>query len=339
MKHRSTGWTSLGLVALVLAALAVPPSQAAGPLSAITICLDPGHGGADPGAVNEPFGLVESAINLDVSFALKGLLESDGANVVMTRTDETYLDNSDRYTFCNQQQATILVSVHTNSIDDDWHDGSMGLYVHEDDKALARAIHETMYPMLRDALPEDYPYEFADFGLVRFNSGVMLKSDMPAAMMEPLFMSNAYEAGLLVDTTAGENCPDLSCRRGQIAQSLYQGILHYFDTLGKMHVESVDMWADSKGPKSSTTFVHTQVTILDQHGNPVTGAVVSLETTQPRGPVVSETGMTGDDGTVTFQIRAKAGGMYEATVTDVSMSGWTYVDSANGETSAELEVP
>ena len=240
----------------------------------------------------------------------------------MTRTDETYLENSDRYTFCNAEQATILVSVHTNSIADDRHDGSMGLYVHEDDKALAKAIHETMYPMLRDALPRRaIGRTLYDFGLVRFNSGVMLKSDMPAAMMEPLFMSNAYEADLLVHGIEGGNCPDLSCRRGQIAQALHQGILHYFDTLGKMHVEAVEMWAGDKGP---STFVYTQVTIHDEHDNPVSGAVVSLETTQPKGPVVSQTGMTGADGTVTFQLRAKATGTYESTVTDVSMSGWDY---------------
>ena len=155
MKHRSIAWTSLGLVALVLAALVAPASQAEGPLSEVKICLDPGHGGRDPGAVNLLFGLSESKINLDVSFALKELLEGDGAAVVMTRTDDdSYLENSDRYTFCNAEQATILVSVHTNSIADDWHDGSMGLYVHEDDKALARAIHETMYPMLRDRSPK-----------------------------------------------------------------------------------------------------------------------------------------------------------------------------------------
>ena len=336
MKHRSIVWTSFGLVVLLLSALVAPPSQATGPLSGVKICLDPGHGGIDPGAVNEAYGLYESAINLDVSYALKGLLEGEGAAVVMTRYDDSYLTNSDRYTFCNEQQATILVSVHTNSIDDDWHDGSMGLYVHEDDKALARAIHETMYPLLRDALPEEYPYDFVDFGLVRFNSGVLLKSDMPAALMEPLFMSNAYEAQLLVDTIAGGNCPDLSCRRGQIAQALHQGIVHYFDTLGNMHVESVEMWAGNKGP---SVFVYTRVTIQDQHGNPLLGAVVSLETAQPKGPVVSQTGMTGADGTVTFQLRAKASGTYESTVTGVSMSGWNYTPGANVETGETLTVP
>jgi hypothetical protein len=148
---------------------------------------------------------------------------------------------------------------------------------------------------------------------------------MPAAMMEPLFMPNSYEAELLVKTIGGGERPDLSCRRGQIAQALHQGILHYFETLGKMHMESMEMWADSKGPKSSSTFVYTAVIILDQHGNPVSGAVVSLETAPPGGPVVSQTGMTGNDGTVTFQLRAKAGGDYTSTVIDVTMSGWAYV--------------
>ena len=339
MKMRSTVLTGTVLAVLMLSVLVVPPTQATGPLSAVKVCLDPGHGGSDPGAVNVDFGLEESDINLDVSYALKGLLESDGAEVVMTRTGDSYLDNSERYTFCNEEQATILVSVHTNSMADDYHDGSMGLYVHEDDKALAGAIHEVMYPMLRDALPEDYPYDFYDFGLVRFNSGVMLKSDMPAAMMEPLFMSNVYEAGLLVNSIGDGECPGLSCRRGQIAQAIHQGILHYFDTLGKMHVESVEMWADSKGPKSSSTFVYTAVAVQDQHGNPVSGALVSLETVPPNGPVVSQTGMTGDDGTVTFQLRAKVSGTYESTVTDVSMSGWTYTAGANQTSGATLDVP
>jgi N-acetylmuramoyl-L-alanine amidase len=330
MKSRTIAWTGLGLVVLMLAVLVIPVSGAEGPLSGVKVCLDPGHGGTDPGAVNDEFSLHESDINLDVSLALMDLLKRDGAEVVMTRTGDSYLDNSDRYTFCNAEQATILVSVHTNSIDNDSWDGSMGLYVHEDDKALAKAIHEMMYPMLREALPDDYSYDFADWGLVRFNSGVLLKSDMPAAMMEPLFMSNEYEAPLLEASISEGECPDLSCRRGQIATALHQGILHYFDTLGRMHIGSIEMWEGNKGP---STFVYTRVTILAEHQTPVSGAVVSLETTQPKGPVVSQTGMTGADGTVTFQLRAKAAGLYRSTVTDVSMSGWEW--DASGVTEAE----
>jgi hypothetical protein len=163
----------------------------------------------------------------------------------------------------------------------------------------------------------------------------MLKSDMPAAMMEPLFMSNAYEAPLLVPTTSGGECPDLGCRRGEIAQALYQGILHYFDTLGIMHIGLLEM---EEGTKGQSTFVYTEVTIVDEVGIPVSGAVVSLETTQPKGPVVSQTGLTGADGMVTFQLRAKALGEYESTVTDVSMSGWEYNPDANVDTSVSLDL-
>ncbi|MGD9403576.1 MAG: hypothetical protein PVH95_00345 [Anaerolineae bacterium] len=41
----------------------------------------------------------------------------------------------------------------------------------------------------------------------------------------------------------------------------------------------------------------------------------------------------------TKQLRAKASGTYESTVTDVSMSGWTYTAGANQTSGATLDVP
>jgi PKD repeat protein len=104
-----------------------------------------------------------------------------------------------------------------------------------------------MFPFLRDRAPEGV-VEFRDFGLDRFASGVLFKSDMAAAIVEPLFMSNEYEAPALqatvnvVDAATGlvivgpggnatpdeASCPALSCRRGQIVQSVRAGILDYF---------------------------------------------------------------------------------------------------------------
>ena len=66
MKMRSTVLTGTVLAVLMLSVLVVPPTQATGPLSGVKVCLDPGHGGTDPGAVNVDFGLEESDINLDV---------------------------------------------------------------------------------------------------------------------------------------------------------------------------------------------------------------------------------------------------------------------------------
>jgi N-acetylmuramoyl-L-alanine amidase len=226
---------------LLLGALLLPSggqaSAAGGVLSGTKVCIDPGHGGSDPGAVNAAYGLHEAEINLDVSYALKALLVADGAEVVMTRTDDSYKSNGDRYDFCDAQAATILVSVHTNSVTDLTMDGSMALYFHADDKLLAQAIYDVMYPALRDSAPD--PGAFTGFGLSKYASGVLLKSDMPAAMMEPLFMSNPAEASLLVSRvyvdqgqTPDPGCADLACRRGQIARSIYEGIVSYLGSGG-----------------------------------------------------------------------------------------------------------
>ena len=53
--------------------IAAPAHTQTGPLSGKKICLDPGHGGSDPGAVNEAYGLEEADINLDVAHGLKSL--------------------------------------------------------------------------------------------------------------------------------------------------------------------------------------------------------------------------------------------------------------------------
>jgi N-acetylmuramoyl-L-alanine amidase len=117
------------LLSLPLSAiLLIPEAGAEGPLDGRIICLDPGHGGVDPGAINTTYNLEESDINLEVSYGLRYLLEGDGATVVMARTADQYLINSDRYDFCNQQEADILISVHTNSHTDPTWDGSMTLY-------------------------------------------------------------------------------------------------------------------------------------------------------------------------------------------------------------------
>ena len=353
MKTRLLAFCTLSLATLLsILVFGAPTSTATGSLVGAKICIDPGHGGTDPGAINGEFSLEEKEINLDVSYGLKALLEREGAEVVMTREGDEARTNSDRYTFCNNEQATILVSVHTNSVTDASWDGSLSLWGPSADPALAQAIHDVLYPLLRDTAPAEVE-DFRDFGVDRFASGVLFKCDMPAAMMEPLFMSNTYEAELLVgriydDPEAGDfsqGCEDFTCRRGQIAQAIHEGVVSYFDTTGptpapgpqeSMHVAAIDMRSQKKG---SIFFIYTQVTIQDSNGHPVTSAVVSVTTARPDGSRVFTTGTTGEDGSVTLKLRSDQPGTYESTVTNVSKAGWTYDESSNAETTETLRVP
>jgi N-acetylmuramoyl-L-alanine amidase len=204
-----------------------------------TICLDPGHGGADPGAVNSAYDLYESDINLDEAYAVRALLEKAGAGVVMARAGDETLSNAERYLFCNQAKATILVSVHTNSLNDPGYNGTLTYYGKRaaEDMALAQALQDAMYPVLQPAAPD--PASFIDFGARRYGATVLRRSTMPASLVEPVFLSDPNEARLLVTPiyTAPESgvfspgCPAFACRRGQVAQAVYQGIVRYVDAV------------------------------------------------------------------------------------------------------------
>jgi N-acetylmuramoyl-L-alanine amidase len=219
----------------------VVATATAGLLAGKTICVDPGHGGVDSGAYNASTGMSESDINLDESYALRALLEDAGATVVMTRMGDQGRTEPERAAFCNQAGATIVLSIHTNSFVDPAPDGALTFYGKRsaaEDMRLAQAVHDALYPALQRTAP--VPADFTDFGVRRFGAGVLRRSSMPGTLVEPAFLSNYAEAALLatpIYTAPGSGafssgCPNYACRRGQIAQAVYRGVLAYFQDAG-----------------------------------------------------------------------------------------------------------
>jgi N-acetylmuramoyl-L-alanine amidase len=78
------------------------------------IVLDPGHGGAEKGAVG-PTGLEEKAVTLDLARRLEALLERDGATVILTRDDDRLVPLDDRTAIANHNKAELFVSIHLNA--------------------------------------------------------------------------------------------------------------------------------------------------------------------------------------------------------------------------------
>lgn len=80
----------------------------------VTICLDPGHGGEDSGAVgvNNAY---EKDLTLKIAQYCKQELEKYDCNVVMTRTGDTNPSLEDRANFAKSQGAQYLISIHLNS--------------------------------------------------------------------------------------------------------------------------------------------------------------------------------------------------------------------------------
>ena len=93
-------------------------------LSGKRVVLDPGHGGLFRGALGVK-GLTEAEVNLGVALFLRGLLESRGVQVLMTRTDDRdYLtpadstlrgDLTERMRRANAFHPDLFLSIHHNA--------------------------------------------------------------------------------------------------------------------------------------------------------------------------------------------------------------------------------
>ena len=89
------------------------------PLLGVTIMLDPGHGGSDPGAIG-PLGLryPEKTINLSTATKTKAELEKLGATVLMTRTTDVDVTLDQRVTISRNAKPDLFISLHANSMGD-----------------------------------------------------------------------------------------------------------------------------------------------------------------------------------------------------------------------------
>ena len=78
------------------------------------IILDTGHGGYDPGAIGRG-GLREKNIVLDISRQVRDMLKNEGIEVVMTRSDDTFIPLWGRVDITNRSNADLFVSIHANA--------------------------------------------------------------------------------------------------------------------------------------------------------------------------------------------------------------------------------
>jgi N-acetylmuramoyl-L-alanine amidase len=216
---------------LALAGTAGAQAQGAGRL----VAIDPGHGGADAGAIGvleegtqtglperrrgARLVIYEKDVNLDVAQRLDAWLRARGYETLMTRTqdlaggDRPYTtvkaDLAARVARANQARATIFVSVHSNSLTrrstgtETYHFYSAGASA----KALAERIHEDF--VAKVGLP--------DRGVKRAGFYVLKYTAMPAVLVETGFLSNPDEATVLAS-------PEV---RQRMAEAIGTGIVRH----------------------------------------------------------------------------------------------------------------
>lgn len=217
-----------------------------------TICLDPGHGGSDLGAVGRS-NLLEKNITLKVAKKLKRLIESKlGLHVVMTRESDEEVSLNSRVAKANNQKAQIFVSIHVNSSFRKAASGPETYYVslkatdqdafllsQKENSAFKEEIDklasdDELKMILWDMAQNEYIKEsakLADFiqyelnilmhtrnrGVKQAPFRVLMRAAMPAILVEIAFVSNYSEEKKLKDDAF----------LGKVAAALYTGISKY----------------------------------------------------------------------------------------------------------------
>lgn len=81
----------------------------------ITLCLDPGHGGAESGTLNYNGTGIEKDYNLKIAKYCYDELQKYNCKVVMTRSTDKYMGLEERAEYAKQQGAQYLISFHLNA--------------------------------------------------------------------------------------------------------------------------------------------------------------------------------------------------------------------------------
>ncbi len=219
------------------------------------IVIDPGHGGHDQGTIG-PGGLFEKDLVLSLAIKLEKMLrEKLGAEVVLTRNDDSFIPLEERTAIANQHRADLFISIHANSSKIRSISGVETYYLSfaqtdaereiaarenattinnvadlEDlikkiaqadksveSKELASAVQKKLYSGARQLVPATQNRGVRSAPFI-----VLIGANMPSVLTEVAFISNPKDEKLLKKENNQEH----------LVKALFSGIESYINTLG-----------------------------------------------------------------------------------------------------------
>ena len=216
-----TMWEAEEYEELMDTASPTPTLVNAGPVEQIDklVVIDPGHGGFDGGAVGTVTGVHEDDLNLAVALYLKETFETNGYQVLMTRSNEeaiahTKLDDMHkRYQIIESSGAEIVISIHMNYYADSTVMGPQVFYYTGSTRGeiladmVTNEIDRRLNPYrMRSMMAEDYY--------------ILGAGNAPSILVECGFLSNAEEEQLLQDESY----------QIQLANAIFVAADEYMDT-------------------------------------------------------------------------------------------------------------
>jgi N-acetylmuramoyl-L-alanine amidase len=222
------------------------------------IVIDAGHGGHDTGTIG-PTGLMEKDLCLDVALRLGKIIQQrlPSADVVLTRSDDTFIPLDRRTEIANEAKADLFISIHANSSHDHQARGvetyylnftgsSDAMEVASRENALSgNGVHD-LQDIVKKIANNEKIEESRDLATIiqdslskrmeNINRGernrgvrkapfvVLIGADMPSVLAEISFLSNPNDEKWL---KSPEN-------RQRIADGLYRGIETYLQSTNSL---------------------------------------------------------------------------------------------------------
>jgi N-acetylmuramoyl-L-alanine amidase len=223
------------------------------------VIIDPGHGGHDTGTIG-PSGIMEKDIALDVAKRLSGMIEEQlGSEVILTRTEDTFVPLEERTALANEKRADLFLSIHVNSsrlrtvagvetfyLNFSTSPGDLEVAAREN-ASSQKTVHELTDLLQKIALKDkvEESREFASAvqaalfpvsaktnprarnrGVKKAPFVVLIGASMPSVLAEIGFVSNPREEGLMRKPA----------HRQKLAEALYKGVAAYAATLSHFQV-------------------------------------------------------------------------------------------------------
>ncbi|NES23960.1 MAG: N-acetylmuramoyl-L-alanine amidase, partial [Symploca sp. SIO3E6] len=177
------------------------------PNSRIVVMLDPGHGGKDPGAIGIG-GLREKDVVLPISLEVAALLEQQGVQALLTRSDDRFISLAGRVQIAERARSNLFVSIHANAISASRPDvNGLETYYHQLGREFAQTVHKNVLQSV----------EIGDRRVRQARFYVLRNTSMPSILVETGFVTGYLDAPKLRQ-------PE---HRSRMARAIAQGILQY----------------------------------------------------------------------------------------------------------------
>ncbi|MBV7388270.1 N-acetylmuramoyl-L-alanine amidase [Pasteurellaceae bacterium TAE3-ERU1] len=238
-----------------------PPARRSGVL---TIAIDAGHGGKDPGATGANLQVREKNVTLQIAKELKAMLDADPRfRSVLTRRGDYYISVPERSEIARKNKANYLISIHADSnmkasfqgasvwvLSNKRANSEMGRWLEDHEKQSellggagnVLASHDEKYLNqtvldLQFGHSQRAGYQLGQSILRRIGRVASLSKNRPqhaslGVLRSPDIPSVLVETGFLSNARE-EQLLSTTAHRRKIANAIYQGLIDYYNTSGE----------------------------------------------------------------------------------------------------------